>query len=51
MLDDKDAQDRWLESSEEDVLGMVQSYPAEKMEIVQARTEKSDNSIGDSLDV
>lgn len=42
MLVGQDAQDRWLEGSEEDALRLVQSYPADHMTIVQAGTEKQD---------
>lgn len=38
----EDAQDSWLDGSEYDALGLVQSYPADKMAIVQASTEKKD---------
>jgi putative SOS response-associated peptidase YedK len=42
MLVGEDAQDRWLEASVDDALGLVRSFPADQMTIVQSRTEKTD---------
>lgn len=42
MLVGEEAQDRWLEGSQEDALRLVQSYPADQMMIVQAGVEKQD---------
>ena len=42
MLVGEDAQDRWLEGSPEEALQLVQSYPADRMAIVQTSTEKHD---------
>lgn len=43
MLVGEEAQDRWLEGSNDDALELVQSYPADDMAIVQAGTDKLDN--------
>ena len=42
MLVGEDEQDRWLEGSADDALGLVRSYPADHMVIVQSGTEKTD---------
>jgi len=42
MLVGEEAQDCWLDGSQEDALSLVQSYPADAMAIVQADTEKKD---------
>ena len=42
MLVGEEAQDRWLTGSDADALSLVQSYPSDLMQMVQARTEKRD---------
>jgi putative SOS response-associated peptidase YedK len=42
MLVGEDAQDRWLDGTQDDALGLIQIYPADQMTIVQASTEKRD---------
>jgi len=42
MLVGEDAQNQWIEGSQEDALALVQSYPADRMAIVQASEEKKD---------
>lgn len=44
MLVGEEAQDRWLEGSQDEALDQVQPYPADAMAIVQAGTEKQDNA-------
>lgn len=42
MLVGEEAQDKWLIGSQDDALGLVSSYPADQMMIVQASPEKKD---------